>query len=51
MYLIDHVKVFGDRLTSKKKLRIQVCPKEDLRSYCEDGIRTLNPTLGRGLDS
>ena len=31
-----------------------VCPKSPgfpLQSYSEDGIHTINPTLGRGLDS
>ena len=36
-------------------LRIQVCPKKGitppLHSYSKDGIGTLNPILGRGLDS
>ena len=36
-------------------LRIQVCPKKaitpPLHSYSKDGIGTLNPILGRGLDS
>ena len=35
-------------------LRIQVCPKNPglpLHSYSKDGIGTLNPILGRGLDS
>ncbi len=36
-------------------LRIQVCPKSPglgpLHSYSKDGIGTLSPILGRGLDS
>ncbi len=34
-------------------LRIQVCPQKGipLLSYSGDGIETINPTLGRGLDS
>ena len=36
-------------------LRIQVCPKKGinwltLQSYCGDGIGTIKPTLGKGMD-
>ena len=33
-------------------LRIQVCPKKgiSLTIYSGDGIQTINPTLGMGLD-
>ena len=35
-------------------LRIQVCPKKritvTLQSYCGDGIGTIKPTLGKGMD-
>ena len=37
-----------------RSLRIQICPKKGiltLQSYCGDGIGTINPILGRGLDS
>ena len=35
-------------------LSIQVCPKKGitvtLQSYCGDGIGTIEPTLGKGMD-
>ena len=36
-------------------LSIQVCPKKGinrltLQSYCWDGIGTIKPTLGKGMD-
>ena len=41
------------KCTTKKNLRIQVCPKEgiSLQSYSGDGIKTIDPALGKGLDS
>ena len=41
------------QMYNKKNLRIQVCPKEgiSLQSYSGDGIKTIDPALGKGLDS
>ncbi len=44
-----------DILILYNSLRIQVCPKKGINPnqwhYGGDGIGTINPTLGRGLDS
>ena len=56
------VHVFSNRCLARqvfegravKPLRIQVYPKKGItpnQSYAGDGIETINPILGRGLDS